>query len=1133
MTPPGTSPGTDPGARSGAAAARTPVRLTARRGRRALLRSARVVGGFVRAVVAAGLLGGVLAGVPYLLHRLAPDPWPEHRRSWNEIRDALLAPTTDQVLIDTLAAIGWVAWAGFTLGLLAELGWYLRHFPTLLRDASAHRAHQRQAGVWRAPAAWLAGLLIVALVAMMRATHTITTTAAGEHRFAPAVRPAAAVAALDPIPVPPALAPPAEVREPRDAPRAPAWAASAGYTSYTVRPGDTLWDIATAELGDPIRWPQIYAFSRNLAQPDGGRLTDPDLIYPGWVLHLPADTPPTPPPPLRVPPPEAEAADSPPPSPPAAPPPAQPPVPASPAPAAPSAPDTPPPEETPKTPAPAVPPPPSVPPPAPTRDAAPAPGRDGGGGRRPALDVPAVGLLGATLAAGIGAAMLWARRHRRRTRPDADPARPELPPVLSAAHRTRHRTGSVGDEAAEGPDPAGLFGKAPLLRRRPRLAVPLPVGQAAFAVRGDTEISVDEAASGHGIGLTGPGALGAARAVAAAVLHDHERVRPAPGALTLLIDDADAAALFGPEHAPLALADLPQVRQLPDAEACLAAAERHLLAAAHHTDTGTGPGIGTEPGSGAVPPRLVLLTRAAPEHRARLAGIAAAGAADHPERPAVVVVVLGDWPVSCRIGTDGDVTAHTHPDPGLLDRARVLHLAADAFGDLADELAAAHGRPPADPLPSDDDSFWDHGRGDEDPRGDAARPLATAVHDTAAEDEDGSANEEDGEDDADGDGVLVDAPILPRHRHPAPAHELGPPPPGLHTPPPRAVLTDPIGPAAPPGHPVDREAPAGRDTLAAGGAPVSAAPPAASWPDPVGTPVAALTADPPPASDPTPSAPPAPAAVDMHGGRSPRPDAPPRPPVTVRVLGPFHIDVQGSETGDAAVGARLREHTREFLALLAAHPDGIRTERLADLLQMANPAVEPGEVANQLYNLRRAVRRLLRDASGLPGSGFVTVTGDRYGLAPDLVATDLAAFTRALDRAARTDDPAVRAAAWEEALAAYTGDLLDGADYPWADELREHLKLRAVDTATRLADHHANQGRTDRALALLDWATDRDPYNEALYQRMIRLQQDAGRDDAARRTLDRLTARLAELDAEPDPATRALLAPGTGRPARR
>lgn len=1108
MTSAGPSPGAGPGARSGAA--RTPVRLGLRRGRRALVRSVRVVGGFVRAVLATGLLGGVLAGVPYVLHRLAPDPWPERRRSWEEIRDALLAPTTDQVLLDTLAAVGWVAWAGFVLSVLAELGWYLRHFPTLLRDASAHRAHQRQAGVWRAPAAWLAGLLIVALVAMMRATHTTTTTAAAERPHAPLGRPAAAVAALNPTPVLPALAPPAEVREPRDAPRAPAWATSGTYTSYTVQPGDTLWDIAAAELGDPIRWPQIYALSRNLAQPDGGRLTDPDLIYPGWILHLPADAPPAPPPPQLPPPlpplpapsPEAEAPDSPPLSPPAAPPAAQPPAVPSPAPAAPSAPDTPPPEETPKAPAPAP-----------------------GGERRPALDVPAVGLLGATLAAGIGAAMLWARRHRRRSRPDADPARPELPPVLSAAHRARHRTGSVGEQAAEGPDPAGLFGKAPLLRRRPRLGVPLPVGWAAFAVRDDTEISLDQVAAGHGIGLTGPGALSAARAVAAAVLHDHERARPQPGTLTLLITDADAAALLGPDRDRHALADLPQVRQLPDAGACLATAEHHLLAAAHHT--GTGPGA--EPESGAAPPQLVLLTRAAPEHRARLAGIAAAGAADHPEQPTVVVVVLGEWPVSCRVGTDGDVTAHTHPDPELLDRARVLHLAADAFGDLADELAAAHGRPPALPLPSpDDDSFWDHSPWDEDPHGDAPGPLTTAAHDTAAVDE---ASSDDEEDDEDGDGVvLVHAPVLPRRRRPALAHEPGPPPPGPHPPPPRAVLADPIAPATLPGQPDDREAPASHDTPTAGFAPVSAAPPA-TVPDPAGTPVAALTADPPPPPDPTLPAPSDPAAADAPGGRPRQPDAPSRPPVTVRVLGPFHIDVEGAEAGDAAVGARLSEHTREFLALLAAHPDGIRTERLADLLHMANPGVGHGDVANQLYNLRRAVRRVLRDAAGLPRAGVVTASGDRYALAPDLVATDLAAFTRALDRAARTDDPGERAAAREEALATYTGDLLDGADYPWADELREHLKLRAVDTATRLADHHAEQGRTDRALALLDWATDRDPYNEALYQRALRLQQGAGRDDAARRTYDRLTARLAELDTEPDPATRALLAPG--RPARR
>lgn len=48
----------------------------------------------------------------------------------------------------------------------------------------------------------------------------------------------------------------------------------------TVRQGDTLSAIAAEHLGDPDRWPEVHALN-------AGRITDPDLIRPGWVLKVP------------------------------------------------------------------------------------------------------------------------------------------------------------------------------------------------------------------------------------------------------------------------------------------------------------------------------------------------------------------------------------------------------------------------------------------------------------------------------------------------------------------------------------------------------------------------------------------------------------------------------------------------------------------------------------------------------------------------------------------------------------------------------------------------------------------------------------------------------------------------------
>ena len=56
---------------------------------------------------------------------------------------------------------------------------------------------------------------------------------------------------------------------------------------YRVRPGDSLWRIAERKLGSGLRWREVYQLNEGRQFSGGGSLTDPHLIYPGWVLELP------------------------------------------------------------------------------------------------------------------------------------------------------------------------------------------------------------------------------------------------------------------------------------------------------------------------------------------------------------------------------------------------------------------------------------------------------------------------------------------------------------------------------------------------------------------------------------------------------------------------------------------------------------------------------------------------------------------------------------------------------------------------------------------------------------------------------------------------------------------------------
>jgi nucleoid-associated protein YgaU/DNA-binding SARP family transcriptional activator len=459
-----------------------------------------------------------------------------------------------------------------------------------------------------------------------------------------------------------------------------------GGTCNVVR-GDTLWDLADEHLGDPLRWREIYRLNRGHVQANGNALTDPDEIDVGWVLALPPLRPGAQPldPPVTQPP----VTEQPPPASPSTPQ-AQPSTSASPTAStnsqqetgdSGSAPPPRPPSSTVASPAATVPAStgtPSVP-----GSAPPATGDDRDHQEPSATALDGVDLPGGWITVGLGGgllaaiAMVWARRRHHYqptpiTRPGLDDA--DLLPPLAAMTRIRASLRRTAPETLD-KEPAS----APTVREyRDAVVKPVmpPVGPSSSDLAGTAALPLST-----GLGLTGDGALDAARGLLIAALTSGSDDDPdAKG--RAIIPAATLTSLLG--GSPVDLGHLDRLTvTASDADAITTLEEEiirrsRLLAEAQAADVHTwrDTDVHAEP----LPQLLLIAETPDPAWTHRLATAVSLG-----HRVDIGAAIIGNWPTGTTLTVAADGTTGNDDAP----RLTVLDLTATI--EMLGMLRQAHG----------------------------------------------------------------------------------------------------------------------------------------------------------------------------------------------------------------------------------------------------------------------------------------------------------------------------------------------------------------------------------------------------------------------------------------------------------
>ncbi len=249
--------------------------------------------------------------------------------------------------------------------------------------------------------------------------------------------------------------------------------------------------------------------------------------------------------------------------------------------------------------------------------------------------------------------------------------------------------------------------------------------------------------------------------------------------------------------------------------------------------------------------------------------------------------------------------------------------------------------------------------------------------------------------------------------------------------------------------------------------------------------------------------------------------APPADRTEIAVLGHLAVARNGEPVTD---GDLRRERVRALLAFLVGH----RTTSRATIMAALWPDLGERAAAN---NLRVTMTYLLRVLepwrSAREPAYHIRVDGQAVTLVTsDWLGIDVDRFDDHVDAAGKAEADGTPSLALEHNLAAvalYRGKAYEGvADADWIAFERERFRGRFVAAAARAGELLVARGDVNGADRVARRAIEVDPWAEDAYAVLVSVALARGDRPAARRTLERALAALAELDVEPSEETHRL-----------